>query len=339
MKQPKQTKRNVLIWVLLILILLLVCLIVFDVLFLNRTGAKPKEEQGLAEPTALAERPSEKPAEREDLQDVTITLQDYRSYDLPEVDFRFVIAKLHVKADGPTNIPLSHFKTSQGIRLDETQDYVTALEEKSLYLGRQNVWFSLISQDNEYDANLFIPVTGDTPAVTLSCDFGSHGDLSFALIPSTGTESDLQYAADDIITDGRSYQMRVSRAYDITGLPLYQKSGGEEQEYLLPSTTKVYAFEVKAVSLYGDTVIVESATYIPENSFEVFEALPGDIRSMKYDNMIGVPVSEQTTGYLLFYAYNPDTAPVTYQGVLKVKLEGRDTPVTINVDLTRGEGD
>ncbi|MBR3345835.1 MAG: hypothetical protein IKG37_02020 [Solobacterium sp.] len=83
---------------------------------------------------------------------------------------------------------------------------------------------------------------------------------------------------------------------------------------------------------------MESATYVPNGSPEVFEAMDASIRSMKYDNMIGVPISEHTTGYLLFYAYDPDTAPVTYQGVLKVKLAGVDTPVTINVDLNTQEG-
>ena len=328
-----------LIWIVLILILLITCLLVFDVLFLNPGKPAPKDtDVGLSDTVQLNETPLEKPKESSDLSDVTITLKDYISYDLADVNFRFIIARLHISANGPTNISLSHFTTSEGIRLDETETYVQQLEEKSLYLGRQNVWFSLISQEQSYDANVFIPVTGDAATVKVSCDFGNNGDLNFSLIPSTGTLGQLQYKADDVITDGKTYQMTVSKAYDITGLPLYQKQGGQETEYLLPSTTKVYAFEVNAVSLYGDTVSVESATYVPNGSPEVFEAMDASIRSMKYDNMIGVPISEHTTGYLLFYAYDPDTAPVTYQGVLKVKLAGVDTPVTINVDLNTQEG-
>ena len=333
-------KRNFLIWTVLILILVITCLLVFDVLFLHPRNNDPQaEDNGLSDATQLAEAPVEKPQENSDLQDVTITLKNYIAYDLPESDFRFVIARLHVQAPGATNISLSHFTTSEGIRLDETQSYVEALEARSLYLGRQNVWFSLISQEKDYDANIFIPVTGNGASVSVSCDFGHNGDLNFSLIPASGTIAQLQYQAEDVITDGRTYQMTVSKAYDITGLPLYQKSGSQETEYLLPSTTKVYAFEVNAVSLYGDTVAVESASYVPNGSFEVFEALDASIRSMKYDNMIGVPITEHTTGYLLFYAYDPDTAPVTYQGVLKVKLAGVDAPVTVNVNLNDREGE
>ena len=328
-------KRNFLIWTALILVLVIICLVLFDVLFQNRGKTEENPDNGLSDTTEIAEKPHERPQENTNPSDVTITLKDYIAFDLPDLDFRFVIARLHVKAQGPTNISLSHFTTSQGIALDDTSGYVEQLEQKSLYLGRQNVWFSLISEDKEYDANLFIPVTGDVNTVKLSCDFGNNGDLNFSLIPARGTVGMLQYEADDVITDGKSYQMTVSKAYDITGLPLYEQTAGGEQEYLLPSTTKVYAFEVNAVSLFGDTITIESATYVPTGSPEVFEALPATIRSMKYDNMIGVPVSEHTTGYLLFYAYDPDTSPVRYQGVLKLGLAGGAAPITINVDLNQ----
>ena len=95
----------------------------------------------------------------------------------------------------------------------------------------------------------------------------------------------LQYQPLDVITDGKTFQMTVSKAYDITGLPLYQKTAEGEIEYLLPSTTHVYAFEVNAVSLYGDTTVIKDALYVPNNSSETFKALDSSIRSMKYDNM------------------------------------------------------
>ena len=35
------------------------------------------------------------------------------------------------------------------------------------------------------------------------------------------------------------------------------------------------------------------------------------------------------------YAYDPDTSPVRYQGVLKLGLAGGAAPITINVDLNQ----
>lgn len=336
MAKKHRTSRNLIIWLLLLFLIAFACFIVLDVFFMNRKQPDEKENDGLAPNHEMTASPIEKPAESSELGNVTITLSDYLVFDLSGIDFRFVIAKLHVKADGPTNIPLSHFKTSEGITLDQTSSYIETLEAHNLYTGRQNVWFSLISEETDYEANVFIPVTGNTNTVSVSCDFGNNGDLRFSMIPANGRAEMLQYEAEDVITDGKSYQMTVSKAYDITGLPLYQKTGSEESEYLLPSTVKVYAFEVNAVSLYGDTIVIEEAVYVPSNSAETFTALGSDIRSMKYDNMIGVPVTEHTTGYLLFYAYDPDDAPVYYNGVLKLKLLGNDGWISIGVDLNEG---
>ena len=141
------------------------------------------------------------------------------------------------------------------------------------------------------------------------------------------------YKSGDVITDGRSYQMTVSEAREITGEPLYQTVNGVQQEYLLPSTTKVYAFKVQAVSLWGDTIVIEEAQYVPQDSSEVFEALGADITSISGTNMIGQEISDQQSGDLFFYAYDPDDHPITYTGVLKLKIQGQDNWITINVNL------
>ena len=334
MRKGSKTARNLMIWVLLLLVLGIICLIVFDVFF-GSGKKKPKDPSGgLSDASQLVSMPAEKPAEREDLSDVTVTLADYLVFDMDDLDFRFIIARLHVKADGPTNIPLSHFRTSEGITLDQSEEYAHRLEEKQYYAGRQKVWFSLISEENEYEANVLIPVTGGSATITVSCDFGNNGDLRFSMLPANGRKEMLQYQPLDVITDGKTFQMTVSKAYDITGLPLYQKTAEGEIEYLLPSTTHVYAFEVNAVSLYGDTTVIKDALYVPNNSSETFKALDSSIRSMKYDNMLDQEVREHTTGYLLFYAYDPDISPVTYQGVLRLMLEGSDSWISVNVDLS-----
>ena len=334
MKAGSKVTRNVMIWVLLLLCMGIVCLVVFDVFFKDRGGKTPKDPTGgLSDSAVLQTKPTEKPAETDDLSNVTVMLSDYLVFDMDDLDFRFIIARLHVRADGPTNIPLSHFRTSEGISLDETQDYIRRLEEKQYYAGRQNVWFSLISSESEYEANVFIPVEGSGATLGVQCDFGNNGDLRFSLLPANGRREMLQYKPEDVITDGKTFQMTVSKAYDITGLPLYQKTGTEEIEYLLPSTTHVYAFEVNAVSLYGDSIILRDAVYVPSNSSETFQALDSSIRSMKYDNMLDQEVKEQTTGYLLFYAYDPDTKPVEYKGVLRLKTDGSDAWISVNVDL------
>ena len=53
--------------------------------------------------------------------------------------------------------------------------------------------------------------------------------------------------------------------------------------------------------------------------------------------VVNLLISVTGTGLLnlLFYAYDPDTSPVKYQGVLKLNLAAGAAPITINVDLNQ----
>lgn len=296
---------------------------------------KKEETSALGEQTQLSQQGNqEKPEVTSELDQVTVTLSDYRVFKLDEMDFQFAIVRVHVKAPSAINITLDHFQTSEGITLDKVSSYVTRLEKNSYYLGKQNVWFSLISEQTETDANLFVPVIDrNATSVTVSCDFGKNADWQLDLTSHAGSANQLQYQADDVITDGNTYQMAVSSAYEITGDYMYQTVNGTDREYLLPSTTKVYAFKVEAVSLWGDSICLESAEYVPENSQETFTALDSSICSMKFDNILGREIVEKDSGYLFFVAYDPDESPVTYKGVLRLKLKDAENWITVNVDL------
>ena len=304
---------------------------------MNRAGAQQKAEATtptLAENVTLEAGSQTKPDATSDLDQVKVTLSDYYVFKLDGLDFNFVIAKIHVKGNMPINITLDHFKTSEGTTLNSVDSYVTKLEDNSLFLGKQNVWFSLISQNSEYDANIFIPVIDKNVAsISVAVDFGGNADLVFDLSKKAGSADMLQYQADDVITDGKSYQMTVSAAYDITGGYMTQTVNGLEQDYLLPSTTKTYAFEVNAVSLWGDEIVIEKAQYVPENSTETFDALDSSINSEKFVNILDRTVDEKDKGYLFFVAYDPEDHPVTYKGVLKLKVKNSDTWIVVNVDL------
>lgn len=273
------------------------------------------------------------PPQSDDLNALSVRLNDYQVFSFDDLDFKFIIANIHVEGTAPLNVSLSHFTTSEGIALSDVDSYVNLLESDDYFLGRQNVMFSLISQTSPFDANIFIPIKDKAAAsLTVTMDFQSRA-LSFQTSTATGTKDMLMYKSGDVITDGRSYQMTVSEAREITGEPLYQTVNGVQQEYLLPSTTKVYAFKVQAVSLWGDTIVIEEAQYVPQDSSEVFEALGADITSISGTNMIGQEISDQQSGDLFFYAYDPDDHPITYTGVLKLKIQGQDNWITINVDL------
>lgn len=293
-----------------------------------------KENNQLTGDVTLADGSQEKPAESEVIDGYKVDLIDSVVFNLKDVDFKFVIAKIRVQSNDKINLKLSHFKTSEGIVLDQADSYIKQLEDKSYFLGKQNVWYEILSNENSTMVNIFIPIKDkNAKEITLSTDLDPDQEMKINLSNSKGTAEMLQYKADDIITDGKSYQMKVSSAYPITGDYMSQKTANGEIEYLLPSTVEIYAFNIEAVSLWGDTVVIEEAQYVPSNSKEVFTALDSSIQSMKYQNIIGKQVVEKDTGDLFFVAYSPVESPVTYKGVLKLKVQGSDNWIVINVDL------
>ena len=273
-----------------------------------------------------------KPDKTVELSDINFDLADYRVYKMDGIPFNFVIAKIRVNTVKSTNIDLSHFTTDENIKLSEVDKYVTQLEEKSYYLGKQNVVFSLISNENQYFANIFIPVVNKSAnEIKLNNDIDNK-EMTFNLATHRGDFKQLIYKADDVISDGKTYQMKVSEAFPITGEYLREGQGEMSSEYLLPSTVEVYAFKLETVSLWGDKIELESAQYVSEQN-EIFDALGSSINSEKHDNILGKVISDSDTGYLFFVAYSPIDNPITYKGVLKLKIKGSDSWITVNVNL------
>ena len=276
----------------------------------------------------------EKPDETKQDEQIQVDLVDYTVYDLDDVSFRFVIAKVRVKANDATNISLSHFTTSENLRLDDVDQYVSELERNSLYLGKQNVWFELVSSSTNYLARIFVPVMDDElKTVTVTSDFKKNAQMKFDLTNSLGTKEDLGYEAEDIISDGKTYQMKVSSAVEIQDEFVRTYEDGFTEDYLLPSPAEIHAFYVETVSLWGDSVEIEEAWYQVDGSDEQFEALSGQFTTKKYENMMNVQITDQLSGYIFFVTLNPNSEPIDYHVTLSLKLKGSEQMIQIQVDL------
>ncbi len=275
-----------------------------------------------------------KPDKTENREALQIDLVDYTVYNLTDLDFQFVIARIRVKADSAINLDLSHFSTSEGIQLDQVDSYVDQLEQQALFLGKQNVWFEIVSQENSVLSNIFIPVKDKSASkVTLSADFNDL-TMEFNLKNPKGTKELLMYLPEDVITDGKTYQMKVSSAFKMTGDRITRVyPDGYSEEYLVASTAEIHAFKVEAVSLWGDEVVIESATYTVSATGEEFEAFNEQFTCEKYENLINQTITDTGSGVLFFETLNPSESPITYQGVLRLKIKGQDNTIVINVDL------
>lgn len=276
-----------------------------------------------------------KPDITENKDALQVDLVEYTVYNLADVDFQFVIARMRVKADSAINVDLSNFKTSESIALNDVDSYVKKLEEKALFLGKQNVWFEIVSKESSIISNIFIPVKDKKASeVKLTVDFGESKEFTFNLKSAKGTTEMLSYKSDDVITDGKSYQMRVSNTYRIDGEKITRSyASGYSEEYLYPSTAQIHAFNVEAVSLWGEELVIEKAYYTVNSTGETFEAFNEQFSTTKYENLLNKPITDKSSGVVFFETLNPTENPITYKGVLKLKVKGQENYIIINVDL------
>ncbi|MFV0380201.1 MAG: hypothetical protein ACK5KQ_05170 [Anaerorhabdus sp.] len=320
-------------WFRLFLIVTCVALLILTLFFVF--NPQKEIEEVVEDENTLNEGGQTKPDESNTNDEIQVDIVSSIVFDLDDFNFRFAVVKLRVKTEGSSiNIGLDKFKTSEGIVLDDVDFYIDELQKQQCFLGKQNVWQEIVSSEATTMVNVFVPIKDNNISeIEIETDFNTPRSMSVSLKNPKGTKEMLMYEADDIVTDGKTYQMKVSEAFDITGDTMIQTIDGESTEYLLPSTVSVYAFKVTMVSLWGDSVIIEEAQYIPDSSNEVLIAMDSSIQSMKYSNIIGNEVIESDSGDLFFTAYNPIEEKVSYRGILKLKLKDQKDWVIINVDL------
>ena len=267
---------------------------------------------------------------------IKIDLIDYDVYEIEELDFNFIIATIRVKSDKEgINLGLNNFVTSDTISLDEVDYYISELEKNDMFLAKENVWFDIVSNESEYFVNIFIPYENKAQEkLEVLVNIDDNEPLKFNLNKKINDKENLYFKAEDIISDGKTFQMTLSKAFEITGDQIVRTyEDGYKEDFLYPSTAEVYAFKVKAVSLFGESVEIESSKYIVSDTNDEFDALNSQFTSMKYDNIIGKIVKQEDEGVLLFMTLNPEGDPITYKGQLKIKLVGKEEYITINVDL------
>lgn len=269
---------------------------------------------------------------------VRAALKSHEVYRLDDLSFTFVIAVFDIHAPAGETITLDHFHTDEGIYLDRIQEYETELEEHSYYPGRKNVMFSLVSAKEDYEAALLIPVADKAKkSLTLICDLEGIEDFTIDLEKNIITDGSSLYAEKgktEVISDDETYSLIVNDALEITDELFYMTDGeGNRIDYTIPSAVRVYAFEIEARRLGDDSVVISDALFIPEGYEEGYHAMNGAIRSMKESNMIGRSIQKEDRGFLFFEVYGPEYSPVTYNGVLYLFLEGKDEPLSIQVNL------
>jgi len=257
-------------------------------------------------------------------EDFKMTLMDYQVYQNPDLDFDFAIARVRFEDEKALEFDLSRFETDQGVKLSEVESYVKQLEDKSVYLGKSNVVYEIVSKERTGMFSLLIPFKKNSTSIKVT-DTVSKQEFTLDLTTNIHDTTDLKYQTGGDVK-GDNFDIYISDAY-ITDI---LSSGGEEYTY--PSTIKVYTFKLNVNSIDSGNVSIVSAVFAPNGSEERFEALDGSYSSIKAGetSLIGKPLSPGSSGVLFFEIYNPEEAGITYEGKIYLQLSDRAEQIEIS---------
>ena len=307
-------------WSRIAILAVLLALLVAGVFALVRF-LQPKDPERPDPTPTPSVQPSETPAES-----LQIDLMDYQLYRPEELDFSFAIARFRFKDDKAIDFALERLSTEEDVNLADVSTYVKRLEEKSYYLGRENVVYSVRSNESEALVSLFIPYRKSSGTLTIT-DSVSGKTFSLDLDREVQEVSGLKYkTGGEIKAD--EYVFYISDAYTSN---MMTRDG---EEYTTPATIKIYTFRIEARYIPATGAVISKAEFVPEGYEESFEALDGTYASARRgdQSVIGKTLLAGESGALFFEIFNPEEEGITYEGKILITLS--DYPGTIEVATT-----
>ncbi|NLC05707.1 MAG: hypothetical protein GX778_04230 [Erysipelothrix sp.] len=316
-------KKNVTIAVLSALVVILLFVTIYQNFFLN---------------------PNDKPPLETPSKDLVIKAEDYSVFDLEDVPFKFVVAKVQLSSNEPIDMGLDNFRTNENVILNSVDEYRKSLESLGYDLSAMEVTLGdLVSLENNLEVNLFIPIKStavDKINLLVSDSFQKQLNVSidpiaFDLTNPKGTPEMLgKVPVEDDPGDinNNNDDEPVMNESAITFEPLQEidrnlifieNASGQLKPVEYPSVVRVYSSLVSIAS--EEKIGIEQARLTILSTDEVFYALNSDYVYQNGNNIID-DFDYYFEGYVIFEvtSSNPyfldDNEPIK----IEYKLIGQD---------------
>lgn len=302
-----------------ILALVLLCLLLWTIsqLFLSTK----KTEENLPKTVELKDEKSE-------LDDIQITLLDYQLFKWDEFDF--LLATVQFKSDKNINVSLTDLQTNQNISLASYNDYTIKLESKGYYLLKEDVSFSIETNDQVVESKIFIPILKGNDEVVLRY---KNQSITFDLKHAKSGDIEIFKDKSIMVTDNQNYKITILDHFDASGSQMYLG----DQEYNSPSSIKTYAIKLRIESIGSQVFSLDKAVFVNDHNQERLVALDKDFKNTIYQNIISKDISSVAEGYIFFEAYNPKDNPIVYQGKLHLFISIQEEAISTEIILDKGE--
>ncbi len=245
---------------------------------------------------------------------VDFDLVEYKVYNLDALDYQFVIAKVRIKGEKAVDYSFADLVTSENVKLDCKEEYEELLNKKGISYTQFNLSSEIKSRNNSAVFTLLVPVL-DKKAKSVDITLKDKVKITIDLTQNKGTAEDIGMNEDNTVINTENYQIEVLGGHQATGENLFYRG-----EIVGSSTSNIYVFKVHVTSFVKDPVVITDAEYVSENSSDTFHALSSDYETEKKRNLIDVKVEGEEEAYLFFQVLNPDKQSLTFQGILRIKV-------------------
>ena len=250
-----------------------------------------------------------------------VTLQDYDVYlsESENLGFNFIIATLQFDSQEPVSFDLSNLQTSEKIYLNNVSKYINTLQEKSYKIDKFHIVNTVVSDQNSYVCNIFIPYTTDSYSLRL-LNSSDASMIEFDLSKNNNDISTLKFETDQQIEIGNT-NVTVSSC-SVSTMMLHNG-----MEYQVPATMNVYTFNINVNTIEGNVMITD-AKFVRASTDEVITCMDETYESVKVGNCLGKKLEVGENGALFFETSASDGGP-DYSGSLMLMFSNNNDWVKV----------
>ncbi|MBO4920258.1 MAG: hypothetical protein J5365_08940 [Erysipelotrichaceae bacterium] len=256
---------------------------------------------------------------------VVISLESYQTYkdEGNDLGFSFIVARMKFEGENGVSFDLGNLQTSEKILLNNVAKYLNELEEKGYRTAKLELVSNVVSTENIYECNIFIPYKTDNDSIRIMNSKDTTW-IEFDLNQNICDVSTLKFETEQSIEVGDA-SITVSSC-SISTMMLHN---GEE--YQIPSTLNVYTFRINVNSI-EENMVIEDARFVREGNDEVIQCLSEEYESVKVGNCLNKKLSLGENGALFFETNSGNQEP-DYQGYLMLKFSNRNDWIKIPTTL------
>lgn len=249
-------------------------------------------------------------------EEVKIEIVDYSVYidENSELGFNIILADLKFTSAKTTiYYDLFNLSTAERINLGSLTYYEEKLNELGIDLNSLE-YVKEVRDDNTNSVVKKVLIPYSSAKGILKVYNGEV--LNFDLTKNNKTIESLKPYNDinETIIDSDDFNITVYDSY----IQDFMFKDGQKAQY--PSTIDIYTFELQVNKVSKENVSITSATFIPEGTTTVHEALDASYTSNDLDNIINKELKENEKDGLFFAITNTNDSIASFDGKLIIKF-------------------